>query len=83
MTDTGVGIPPEKIPVIFDKFVQADTSITREFGGTGLGLHITKQLVEKMGGTIGAESAIGKGSRFWFKIPFEVANAWPTLNKAT
>ncbi len=72
--DTGIGIPQEKQKLIFDKFTQADESTTRKFGGTGLGLTITKNLVEMMGGTIGVESEIGKGAAFWFKIPFRVTD---------
>ncbi len=70
--DTGLGISKDKLDSIFDKFTQADASITRRFGGTGLGLAITKDLVDIMGGTIGVESALGKGSSFWFRIPFDV-----------
>jgi CheY-like chemotaxis protein len=75
VTDTGIGIAQAKIENLFRKFSQADTSITRKFGGTGLGLHISKELVEMMGGRIGVESEEDKGSRFWFAVPFEVVNA--------
>ncbi|MBU6474371.1 MAG: response regulator [Alphaproteobacteria bacterium] len=68
--DTGIGIPPDKIGSVFEKFVQADASHARKYGGTGLGLAITKQLVEMMGGTIGVTSAAGKGSVFRFTLPF-------------
>ena len=72
ISDTGVGIPPERQQVIFDAFAQADGSSTRRFGGLGLGLSICKQLVDLMNGQIGFRSILGSGSSFWFTIPMQV-----------
>ena len=70
--DTGIGILPDKLEHLFEKFTQADTSNTRKFGGTGLGLAIAKQLVELMGGTIRTASVHGEGSTFSFALRLPV-----------
>ena len=75
--DTGLGIPPEVVDRLFQPFAQADESTTRRFGGTGLGLTISKHLVELMGGRIGLKSRLGQGSLFWVELPFDVADEGP------
>ena len=66
--DSGIGVDPERLEQMFQPFVQADVSTTREYGGNGLGLAIAKELVELMGGTIGASSELGRGSTFWVEL---------------
>jgi signal transduction histidine kinase/DNA-binding response OmpR family regulator len=72
VSDTGIGIPSEKLGAIFERFTQADGSTTRLFGGTGLGLAISKQFIELMGGRIWVESSLGKGSVFYFTAHFGI-----------
>jgi signal transduction histidine kinase/ActR/RegA family two-component response regulator len=69
--DSGIGISKEGLQRLFSNFVQVDSSTSRKFGGTGLGLVICKKLVEGMGGSIGVESELGQGSCFWFELPLE------------
>jgi len=78
--DTGIGIPPEKHLEIFERFRQLDSSYAREYSGTGLGLAISKGLVELMKGEIGLESQPGKGSRFFFTIPYSPVSKVPELS---
>ncbi|HEY1777886.1 MAG TPA: ATP-binding protein [Solirubrobacteraceae bacterium] len=69
VSDTGIGVDPGRLERMFEPFMQADVSMTRNYGGNGLGLSIAKELVERMGGTIGADSELGRGSTFWFELP--------------
>jgi CheY-like chemotaxis protein len=79
VSDSGIGIATEKLGQVFERFTQADTSTTRRFGGSGLGLTISKRLVELMGGRIWVESEVQKGSVFAFAVPFEI---WLAANRS-
>jgi PAS domain S-box-containing protein len=73
VVDTGPGVPPHLLPRLFQPFSQADSSTTRQYGGTGLGLNICRQLAHLMDGEVGVESHVGEGSCFWAELPLEVA----------
>lgn len=81
ISDTGIGIPEERMGHIFENFQQATSETARLYGGTGLGLAISKQLVESQGGTITAKSKLGEGSTFSFILPFQKTNAEVELDK--
>jgi signal transduction histidine kinase/CheY-like chemotaxis protein len=80
--DTGIGIPRDKVDLVFQKFTQVDATSTRKHEGTGLGLAISKMLIEKMGGTVGLESELGRGSTFWFSVPLQIAQKPETAGVA-
>ena len=75
VSDSGIGIADDKLEQVFERFTQADSSTTRRFGGSGLGLTISKRLVELMGGRIWVESTVAEGSEFTFALPFEIWSA--------
>jgi PAS domain S-box-containing protein len=81
VSDTGIGIAKDKLDKVFERFTQADSSTTRRYGGSGLGLTISRRLVELMGGQIGVTSTVGEGSVFYFALPLQVA-AKPILRSA-
>ena len=75
VTDTGIGISPEDQKKLFQEFVQLDAAASRRYEGTGLGLALSRRLVEQHGGAMGVESAAGRGSTFWFTLPVDQGGA--------
>ncbi len=77
VSDSGIGIPEEKQGLVFDSFTQVDDGDARSYGGSGLGTTVSRELVELMGGSIGLQSDSGKGSCFWFELPWQLGEAQP------
>jgi two-component system phosphate regulon sensor histidine kinase PhoR len=81
--DTGLGIPEEDLPRLFERFYRVDKARSRELGGTGLGLAIVKHLAKSMGGDVGVRSRIGEGSTFWFTLPLQDSGTAEELTRQT
>jgi signal transduction histidine kinase len=75
VTDTGIGISPEHLPMLFNDFMQLDTRLQRRLRGTGLGLSLARKFAHLLGGEVGADSELGKGSRFWVRLPVQYTSA--------
>lgn len=82
VSDTGVGIPEGKLDYIFERFTQVDETINRKFGGTGLGLAVSKEIIELMGGKISVTSKLGEGSCFTLSIPFKLSNSDKSIEES-
>jgi PAS domain S-box-containing protein len=80
VSDSGIGIPVDQQTRLFERFSQADSSITRKYGGSGLGLSLVRTLAQSMGGSVGFESVVGRGSRFWFSVRLELQPHMVTLS---
>jgi signal transduction histidine kinase len=78
VSDTGIGIPADKLKAVFERFTQVEGHLSRRYGGTGLGLTIVKQIVELMGGTVGVESRLSEGSTFWIELPLHLTQSEAT-----
>lgn len=78
--DSGIGVPKEDLPKLFQNFSQVENSASRRFGGTGLGLAISKRIIDGLGGDIGVDSVVGQGSTFWMEVPIDILGEAPDLD---